>query len=176
MSGEVAHCGEDRLTLRRPNSLKPLPMKIGLLQFSLMIDAAESIKDKRRVVMSVKDRLHREFMVSVAEIADLDVWNRASLGLAAVSADAAHLRQVLDSIVRKLKELRDARLGDVIADVVDVEDVVSFTDDDGTPLWTEHERRVEAEADAIASELLTAPKPAKKRPKRAVVKTPEARR
>ncbi|MFN7020229.1 MAG: DUF503 domain-containing protein [Phycisphaerales bacterium] len=116
-------------------------MKIGILQFGLLIDSAASLKDKRRVVKSVKDRLHREHMVSVAEVGDLELWNRASLGLAAVSADASHLHGVLDAVIRKLKDLPEGRLADVAADVVDVADVVSFTDDDGSPLWTESERR-----------------------------------
>ncbi|MCC6322508.1 MAG: DUF503 domain-containing protein [Phycisphaerales bacterium] len=121
-------------------------MKLGLLQFSILIDSASSLKDKRRVVKSIKDRLHREHMVSVAEIGDLEIWNRASLGLAAVSADGAYLRGVLDAVIRKLKDLPEGRLGDVAADVVDVADVVSFEDEDGTALWTEAERREAGEA------------------------------
>ena len=125
-------------------------MKIGLLQFSLLIDSAESLKDKRRVVKSVKDKLHREHMVSVAEVGDLEIWNRATLGLAAVSADGAYLRGVLDAIIRKLKDLPEGRLGDVAADVVDVADVISFNDDDGSPLWTEDERRSDDSASSRA--------------------------
>lgn len=121
-------------------------MKLGLLQFSILIDSASSLKDKRRVVKSIKDRLHREHMVSVAEIGDLEIWNRANLGLAAVSADGAYLRGVLDAVIRKLKNLPEGRLGDVAADVVDVADVVSFEDEDGTALWTEAERRDAGEA------------------------------
>ncbi len=116
-------------------------MKIGLLQFSLHIDGAESLKDKRRVVKSLKDKLHREHLVSVAEVGDLQIWNRASMGLAAVSADGGYLHGVMEAIIRKLRSLPEARLGDCEMDVVDVSDVVSFTSEDGTPLWTEAERR-----------------------------------
>ena len=44
-------------------------MIVGILQFELLIHHAESLKDKRRVVHSVKDKLHREHQVSVAEVA-----------------------------------------------------------------------------------------------------------
>lgn len=116
-------------------------MKLGLLQFEIFIDDAHSLKDKRRVVKSLKDRLHRDHLVAVAEVGDQQVWNRALLGLAAVSADGAYLRGVLEAIVRKLQSLPDGRLGDYADDVVDVADVIEFTADDGTPLWTESERR-----------------------------------
>lgn len=116
-------------------------MKVAILQFELLIDGAASLKDKRRVVKSVKDRLHREHMVSVAEVGDQEVWNRASLGLAGVSADGAYLHGVLATIVRKLQSLPEARLGGCESDVVDVADLGGFTAEDGTPLWTEAERR-----------------------------------
>lgn len=116
-------------------------MKIGILQFELLIDGAQSLKDKRRVVKGLKDRLHREHMVGVAEVADQEIWNRASLGLVGVSGDGGYLRGVLAEIVRKLQALPEARLGGWEADVVDVQDLGGFTADDGTPLWTEAERR-----------------------------------
>lgn len=116
-------------------------MKLGILQFQLLIDSAEGLKDKRRVVKSLKDRLHREHLVSVAEIADQEVWNRATMGLAAVSASGSYLHGVLDAIVRKIESLPDARLSQVSSDVVDVADVLSDCAEDGTPLWTEDERR-----------------------------------
>lgn len=116
-------------------------MKVAILQFELLIDGAASLKDKRRVVKGVKDRLHREHMVSVAEVGDQEVWNRASLGLAGVSADGGYLRGVLAAIVRKLQSLPEARLGACESDVVDVSDLGGFTDEAGAPLWTDAERR-----------------------------------
>lgn len=116
-------------------------MKIGLLQFEIIIDAAESLKDKRRVVKSLKDKLHRDHLVSVAEVGDQEVWNRASMGLACVSADGGYLHGVLDAIVRKLQSLPDARLGSYSTEVVDAADLGGFTDETGAPLWTEDERR-----------------------------------
>jgi uncharacterized protein len=86
-------------------------MVVGILQFELLIHGGESLKDKRRVVASVKDRLHRDFQVSVAEVASQDILNQAILGLAAVGNDGAHIGRVLDTITARLRSLGDAELG-----------------------------------------------------------------
>src|SRR5512147_352138 len=96
-------------------------MVIGVLQFELVIDASRSLKDKRRVVRSLKDRLHRDHLVSVAEIGALEVWNLAVMGLALVSRDAVYVNSVLDRIIAKLNSLPDARLRDYTRDVLDAD-------------------------------------------------------
>lgn len=93
-------------------------MVVGILQFDLHIRGAESLKDKRRVVQSVKDRLHREHQVSVAEVDLNDVLNVARLGLAAVGNDGAHIGRVLDSICAELRALHDADLGETFREVL----------------------------------------------------------
>ncbi|MFN0131800.1 MAG: DUF503 domain-containing protein [Phycisphaerales bacterium] len=90
----------------------PTPMIVALLQFELLIRGSESLKDKRRVVKSLKDRLHREHMVSVAEVGRLESHTIALLGLACVGSDGRHLGQVLDHIMTKLHGLLDAELGE----------------------------------------------------------------
>ena len=117
-------------------------MVIGVLQFELVIDASESLKDKRRVVKSLKDRLHREHLVSVAEVGSLEIWNLAMMGLAIVSRDAAYANAVLDTVLSKLASLPDARLRDFSREVLDPDrSPVGDISDEGTPLWTEDERR-----------------------------------
>lgn len=86
-------------------------MVVGILQFELLIHDPESLKDKRRVVRSVKDRLHREHQVSVAEVALQDRMDIAVLGLATVGSDGRRVGQVLDRILEKLRGLHDAELG-----------------------------------------------------------------
>lgn len=93
-------------------------MVIGILQFELLIHGALSLKDKRRVVRSAKDRLHREHQCSVAEVGALDVPTRAMLGLALVGADGAHVGKTLDRITLKLRALPDAELGDVRREIL----------------------------------------------------------
>lgn len=93
-------------------------MVIGILQFDLLIHAAESLKDKRRVVQSVKDRLHREHLVSIAEVALHDNFRIARLGLALVGGEERYVAQTLDRITAKLQSLHDAELGDVTRDII----------------------------------------------------------
>lgn len=117
-------------------------MHIGILQFELLICGASSIKDKRRVVKSVKDRLHREHLVSVAEVDYLDRMDVAGMALAMVNRDPAYLIRVLDIIVGKLRALTDAELGACEREILSGQQLpASYQTDDGQPLWTESERR-----------------------------------
>lgn len=93
-------------------------MVIGILQFELLIHDCESLKDKRRVVMSVKDRLYREHRVSVAEVAAQDALNLAVLGLACVCTDGARAGHVLDQISTKLRAVPGAELGSCTRQVI----------------------------------------------------------
>lgn len=87
-------------------------MVIGVLQFELLIHGAESLKDKRRVVRSVKDRLHREHMVSVAEVGTLESLSTATMAVACVGTDGARAGEVLDKVSAKLRSLTEAELGE----------------------------------------------------------------
>lgn len=78
-------------------------MIVGILQVELHIGDAASLKDKRRVVLSLKDRLHREHQVAVAEVDKLDAHQSAVLGVAAVSNSARHVQGMLDRIVEQLR-------------------------------------------------------------------------
>lgn len=93
-------------------------MVVGILQFELLIHDAESLKDKRRVVNSVKDRLHREHQVSVAEVDRHDNPTIAVLGLALVGREGKRVGEVLDQITAKLRTSTDAELGDVQREVL----------------------------------------------------------
>ena len=87
-------------------------MIIGILQVELTIDGAESLKDKRRVVRSIKDRLHREHQVSVAEVAAQDNHTIARLGIVLAGSDMPKTQSTLDQIVDKLQHARDCVLSD----------------------------------------------------------------
>ncbi len=93
-------------------------MIIGILQFELLLRGATSLKDKRSVVSSLKDRLHREHQASVAEVALQDRIGVARLGLAVVGSDGKHIGQTLDRITLKLRALHDAQLGDTRREVL----------------------------------------------------------
>ncbi len=93
-------------------------MILGVLQIHLLIHGSESLKDKRRVVKSLKDRLHREHMVSIAEVAEQDMLNSAVLGLAIVGSDGRHVGEQLDGICAKLRQLHDAEVASISREVL----------------------------------------------------------
>ncbi len=103
-------------------------MVLAILQFELHIRGSESLKDKRRVVNSVKDRLHHEHMVSVAEVGALESMTVARMGLALVTNDVKHGAQVLDRIVLKLRSLHDAELGDTTREILEGKGGQGFED------------------------------------------------
>lgn len=81
-------------------------MHIGLALLELNIPGVTSLKEKRGRIKSLKKRLHREFNVSVAEVALHDVWQSTSIAVAIVSTNAAHAGAVLDAVVIWIEEHR----------------------------------------------------------------------
>lgn len=85
---------------------------IGVLQFTLEIPYATSLKDKRGVIKSLRDRLRRSFNVSIAEFEDLDSATMATLGAVFAGSDNAHVNSQLDHLLNELQEWRDGTLID----------------------------------------------------------------
>lgn len=75
-------------------------MVIGVRSFELHVAGAHSLKDKRSVVKSLRDRLHNEFNVSVAETGHNDAWQTAELTVCVVSSDRRHADSVLSAVDR----------------------------------------------------------------------------
>jgi hypothetical protein len=75
-------------------------MWIGWLELNLLLGDVHSLKTKRSVVRPVIAELRRRFEVSAAEVGDQDLHRRARIGVAMVSADAAHVGEVLDRVER----------------------------------------------------------------------------
>jgi hypothetical protein len=90
-------------------------MPIAKLTVEIAIPHAQSIKDRRQVVRSMKDRLRHGFNVSVAELDDASLWNRATLGVAAISNSADYLAGQMREIDDALNRLA-ASLGAEIVD------------------------------------------------------------
>lgn len=70
-------------------------MPVGLLVLELHIPDAKSLKDKRQVVRSLKDRLRGKFNVAVAELEYQEIWNRSILGIVTLSNSASHVERAL---------------------------------------------------------------------------------
>ena len=75
-------------------------MTIGVLQIDLRIHGARSLKDKRRVVKSLKDRARNRFNCSVAETDHKDQWGRARIAVCVVGDDSRHVNTQLNEIAR----------------------------------------------------------------------------
>ncbi len=73
---------------------------IASLTLELHIEAAQSLKDKRQVVRSLKDRLRASFNVSVAEIEPSNLWNRATIGVVAISDSRDYLEGLMKNVER----------------------------------------------------------------------------
>jgi uncharacterized protein YlxP (DUF503 family) len=80
-------------------------MPIGLLTLEIHIPDARSLKDKRQVLRSLKDRLRRRFNVAVAELDHQDTWQRSQIGVVSLSNDEAHLTQSLQAIFDEAERL-----------------------------------------------------------------------
>lgn len=74
-------------------------MIIGVLQAQLLIRESRSLKDKRRVIKSLKDRLSARFNISIAEVGANEAHQQAIIGVAMVSNDHAHVQGALDQVV-----------------------------------------------------------------------------
>jgi uncharacterized protein YlxP (DUF503 family) len=66
-------------------------MSIATLTLELAIEHAQSLKDRRQVVRSLKDKLRHSFNISIAEMDDALLWNRATLGVVAISSSRTYL-------------------------------------------------------------------------------------
>ena len=74
-------------------------MSVGLLTLELHLPDAQSLKDKRQVLRSLKDKLRTSFNVSVAELDGEELWNRATVGVVSIS----HSRDYLDGLIKNVE-------------------------------------------------------------------------
>jgi hypothetical protein len=80
-------------------------MPIATLTLELAIEHAQSLKDRRQVVRSLKDRLRHGFNISIAELDDALLWNRATLGVVAISGSTAYLSGQLREVEAAARRL-----------------------------------------------------------------------
>lgn len=73
---------------------------VAVLTLELQIDHSHSLKDKRQVVKSLKDRLRHRFNVAVAEIDGMESWQRSVVAAVTVSSDRQYAEQLLQAVER----------------------------------------------------------------------------
>lgn len=74
---------------------------VAVLTLEIFVEDSHSLKDKRHVVKSLKDRLRQKFNVAVAEIGGLDSWQHSVVAAVTVSNDRVHAEQMLQSVEKE---------------------------------------------------------------------------
>ena len=74
-------------------------MKLGVCHLKLQLPGCRSLKEKRRIIKPLQEKLHHKFNVSVAEVGAQDRWDSAEIGIAHVSNDGQFCRSLLDHVL-----------------------------------------------------------------------------
>jgi uncharacterized protein YlxP (DUF503 family) len=91
-------------------------MPIATVTVELEIPGAHSLKERRHAVRSIKDKLRHSFNISVAELDEGLVWNRATLGIAAISGSTSYLTGQCEQVERAIYGY-SANLGVVVTEI-----------------------------------------------------------
>lgn len=85
---------------------------IGILYVDLHIPSAQSLKDKRMVLKSIKDRVRNKFNVSISELDGQDKWQVATLGFAMIGNDQQYIDSCLQNILQFMEHHREMEICD----------------------------------------------------------------
>lgn len=88
-------------------------MVIGSVVFTLAIDQAHSLKEKRSVIEGLKKRLTNKFNIAVSEVGMHDIWNRSELAVVTVSPDRKRVDSVLSKVALFVEDYGEAVLLDI---------------------------------------------------------------
>lgn len=95
-------------------------LHVAVCRIRLHVYGSQSLKDKRRVVASLCERLRQRFPVAVAEVDGQDTWQVAVIGVAAVSGDASKAREIIDRVASHVREaVMEAEVAEIETDVFD---------------------------------------------------------
>jgi uncharacterized protein YlxP (DUF503 family) len=92
---------------------------IAFLTLELRVEAAQSLKDKRQVVRSLKDRLRASFNVSVAELDATNLWNQATIGVVSISGSRDYLDGLMKNVERQATRIANNAGAEVTDSFVD---------------------------------------------------------
>ncbi len=94
-------------------------MPIAFLTLELRLEAAHSLKDKRQVLRSLKDRLRAGYNVSVSELDSNDLWQRATLGVVSISGSRDYLEGLMQKVEREATRIANNHGAEVVDAFVD---------------------------------------------------------
>ncbi len=93
-------------------------MVIGVCKVDLYLPENGSLKEKRRIIKSIKDRVRTKFNVSIAEVDYLNAWQRAVLGIVSVSNDQRIVEATLAKVVNLVEETRGTQIIDYQTEIL----------------------------------------------------------
>jgi len=96
-------------------------MPVATLTLELAIEHAHSLKDRRQCVRSLKDKLRHGFNISVAELDEAIVWNRATLGIAAISSSNAYLAGQLREVEEAARRIAVGLGCDIVDSYIEID-------------------------------------------------------
>jgi len=92
-------------------------MVVGVCQLQLFLHDNFSLKGKRQVLRSIVQRARKRFNISIAEVEDQDLWQKAMLGICVVGNDRQHINSILDQVVNFIE---DTQLTDVADSQIEI--------------------------------------------------------
>jgi uncharacterized protein YlxP (DUF503 family) len=92
---------------------------IAYLMLEIRIEGAQSLKDKRQVLRSLKDSLRKHFNVSVADLDGSDAWQRATVGVVSISGSRDYLEGLMRNVERHAVRVANNSGGEVIDSFLD---------------------------------------------------------
>jgi uncharacterized protein YlxP (DUF503 family) len=93
---------------------------IGVCQLELLLHGNSSLKGKRQVLKSIVQRARQRFNISIAEVEDQDLWQKAVLGICAVSNDRQRINSILDQVVSFVENTNLAELTDSQIEIMNI--------------------------------------------------------
>lgn len=95
-------------------------MVIGLCHLELLLDGNFSLKGKRQVIKSIVDRARQRFNISIAEVEDQDLWQKAVLGVCTVANDRQRVNSILDKVVSFIENTNLAQVTDSQIEIMNI--------------------------------------------------------
>ena len=93
-------------------------MHIGTLTVILYLHDTNSLKDKRQIIKSLVETTRQKFNIAIAEVDDLDLWGKATIGIVSVSNEKAHANRVLDKVLEAFESNPHFEVGEAALEMI----------------------------------------------------------
>jgi uncharacterized protein len=93
---------------------------IAVLTLELRMESAQSLKDKRQIVRSLKDKLRAHFNVAVAEMEETNLWQRATVGVVSISSSRDYLSGLMQHVEREANRIANNTGGEVVDSFLEI--------------------------------------------------------